>query len=394
MKAGQVAVFIMSPDEDLRADLDRLPEVSVQGFSAEAPLSLHPPGGNDIQVWLLDERASGQRDPAVFQSLWDSSRVAVIHRGNRERAPNSSFPSFTWPEEKRALREWIIGEPSDEARPVSRPAPVQTGQVLAVAGPAGGVGKSFLATNLGAALASAGRGETLVVDLDFYLPRVNAALNLEPRGSITQLLPYLDSLTWEVWERNLSLHETSGLAVLSGPSSPEMAELVEARQLAKLIEFTRRYYQTVILDLPSGVGSEVIWESLAQADRVLVVCRPDAVSVKATKSFLDLCEKLQIDAAGFALVVNFHHPDAPVPEADLRSYLNLEIFSRLRTDPARAGLPQLSGQPLLPKERDNGLGRDLYHLASALWPQLFSRGNENHRRGVGDLVRLWKRLAR
>lgn len=390
MVAREIAVFVMSPDEDLRCSLDDLPGIRVEGYAAEAPLSLKPPGGDDIRAWVLDERACGSRSPEVFQSLWEKAPVAALYMHKR---PASSFPCFTWPEQKKELMAWVEDSLEGSMDSAPRIRAIQGDScVMAIAGPAGGVGKTFLATNLGAGLASVRRGEVLLIDLDLYLSRVPAALNMEPGGGIIQLLPYLDDLSWPVWERNTVVHRPSSLAVLCAPCSPEMAELVDGRQLGNLLAFARGHYKSVILDLPSGLGAEILWDALTQADESLVITRTDPVSVRATRSFLDVCQKMNLQWNSYRLVLNCLGSQPLVPRREIRGYLELEEIGSLRLDPEQACQAQISGQALLPGGT-SGLAQDLERLAESLWPGSFG-GPRRGRNGLLDLAGLWKRLAR
>ena len=66
-------------------------------------------------------------------------------------------------------------------------------RTITIFGNKGGVGKTFVATNLGAALALSGR-KVLLVDLDFQAGQDMARmLNLSPRYSIVDLLSTLET---------------------------------------------------------------------------------------------------------------------------------------------------------------------------------------------------------
>lgn len=151
--------------------------------------------------------------------------------------------------------------------------------IIAVINTKGGVGKTTIAVNLAAALASSGR-RILLVDLDSHAAASLwcgiARANLRP-SSATCLLeqfpirkairstatPHLDVLTGslELASADISLCHVRG------------RELVLRRQLEKV----RRDYELVLLDCPAGLSLLAV-NALTAADHLLIPVVPEPLS--------------------------------------------------------------------------------------------------------------------
>ncbi len=379
----------MSPDEKLRKSLYDMSVVTVEGFSPEAPLSLSPPGGPAIEAWILDELACSARSPVVFQNLWDRAPVAVLYRTNRPAGTAPEAPCFRWPEEHKALEKWL----SDGRLSARKEQELPGGSVVAVAGPRGGVGKTLVSTSLAARVSAAGE-RSLVMDLDLYLPGAHTQLNLSPEVGLVSLLPYLDDLSVDVWERHLVRHEQSGLWLLAGPPQPEMAELVEPSHLGRLVGFCRSRYRAVVLDLPSGLTSDLIWEALGLADSLLVVVRPDPSSILAARAFIDLTSRLGADHLSPRLVINGMHQGSALQRDECERHLGLRSQAVLELDTRAAVEAQLKGRPVTIASEPGSLGSSLNELAAILWPGVAPSPVRRPAQPLESLVGWWGRWRR
>jgi flagellar biosynthesis protein FlhG len=162
-------------------------------------------------------------------------------------------------------------DPTAEPRPAP---PVRERRILAVTSGKGGVGKTFVAANLAAALAR--RGErVLVLDADLGLANLDVVLNLFPKITLH-----------DVFTGNATLDEATiaapgGFSVLlAGSGLVEYSRLTpELRdQLLGVIDTVRPRYDRVLLDTGAGI-SDVVLYTISLADDVLVVATPEPTSL-------------------------------------------------------------------------------------------------------------------
>ena len=147
-------------------------------------------------------------------------------------------------------------------------------RVLALTSGKGGVGKTFLAANLAAALAE--RGErVLVLDADLGLANLDVVLNLLPKSTLH------DVFTGGVSLEEAILPAPGGFSVLlAGSGLVEYSRLtVEVRdRLLQIIETLAPRYDRILLDTGAGI-SEVVLYAVSLADEVLVLATPEPTAM-------------------------------------------------------------------------------------------------------------------
>ena len=164
--------------------------------------------------------------------------------------------------------------------PVVKAAPASTGpsgpraRVLAITSGKGGVGKTFVAANLAAALVRQGL-RVLVLDADLGLANLDVVLNLAPKVTLH------DVFTGKTALDDAILPAPGGFSVLlAGSGLVEYSRLtVEVRdQLLKIVETLAPRYDRILLDTGAGI-SDVVLFAVSLAQEVLVVATPEPTSM-------------------------------------------------------------------------------------------------------------------
>jgi len=146
--------------------------------------------------------------------------------------------------------------------------------ITAITSGKGGVGKTFVATNLAAALARQGE-RVLVLDADLGLANVDVVLNLYPK------LTLHDVFTGQTPLEEAILPAPGGFSVLlAGSGMIEYSRLTPTvrEQLQEVIDRVRPRFDRVLLDTGAGI-SDVVLYTISLADEVLIVCTPEPTSL-------------------------------------------------------------------------------------------------------------------
>ena len=150
----------------------------------------------------------------------------------------------------------------------------RSSRITAVTSGKGGVGKTFIAANLAAALARQGQ-RVLVLDADLGLANLDVVLNLFPKITLHDVFSGKAQLDEAV------LPAPGGFSVLlAGSGMVEYSRMTpEVRdQLLVVIGEVAPRYDHVILDTGAGI-SDVVLYAVSLADEVLVVVTPEPTSM-------------------------------------------------------------------------------------------------------------------
>jgi flagellar biosynthesis protein FlhG len=153
---------------------------------------------------------------------------------------------------------------------MSAPAP----QITAITSGKGGVGKTFVAANLAAALARQGR-RVLVLDADLGLANLDVVLNLFPKITLH------DVFSGKARIEDAVLPAPGGFSVLlAGSGMVEYSRMTpEVRdQLLNVIEQVAPRFDHVLLDTGAGL-SDVVLFTVSLASQVMIVVTPEPTSL-------------------------------------------------------------------------------------------------------------------
>jgi len=146
--------------------------------------------------------------------------------------------------------------------------------ITAITSGKGGVGKTFVAANLAAALARQGQ-RVLVLDADLGLANLDVVLNLFPKITLHDVFSGTATLDEAI------LPAPGGFSVLlAGSGMVEYSRMTpEVReQLQKVIDEVAPRYDHVLLDTGAGI-SDVVLYTVSLAQSVLVVATPEPTSL-------------------------------------------------------------------------------------------------------------------
>jgi len=174
----------------------------------------------------------------------------------------------------------------------------QRARITAVTSGKGGVGKTFVSSNLAAALAR--RGErVLVLDADLGLANLDVVLNLYPKITLH------DVFTGKHRLEDAIVPVAGGFSVLlAGSGMVEYSRLTpEVRdQLLQTIEAVTPQFDRVLLDTGAGI-SDVVLYTVSLAHDVLVVTTPEPTAMTDAYATIKVLATTQARRA-LQLVVN------------------------------------------------------------------------------------------
>jgi capsular exopolysaccharide synthesis family protein len=129
-------------------------------------------------------------------------------------------------------------------------------------------GKSFIAFNLAASIASVGH-KTVIIDCDLRRPTLHEKFKQDNSSGLSTFMTNhrsIDEIIHETFIKNLSF-------IPAGPILPNPSELVESGVLDELIEYLKRKFDYIIIDTtPAGLVADASL-MMKYASLTLLVCR-------------------------------------------------------------------------------------------------------------------------
>ena len=263
-------------------------------------------------------------------------------------------------------REKLERFPVPVAAPVAAPAVDDPGQVIAVFGPKGGVGRTTIAVNVAVAAASELDQRTTLVDGCFQFGDVGVLLNLNPKNkSIADLAPDLEAgLELESLDPFLTVH-SSGVKVLLAPPSPEMAELITATGVRKVLEMLRRTNDLIIVDCSSSM-SDTTLAILDQADVILTMLTLEITSIKNMRLFLEVTNQLGYEDSSIKLLLNRADSTLGIRVADVEHSIGRKVDHTIVSDGRSVVYALNRGVPFFTSNREAQVSQDIMRLATSL----------------------------
>lgn len=230
---------------------------------------------------------------------------------------------YVWPAERGDLAAAIddVRHPEEDVHPRAT--------TVAVYAARGGVGATFLASHLAAAVVAPDR-DVVLVDMDAAFDDLTAALGVPPDEAVrtcADLRPLVDELAPEHLQAALWRHP-AGFRSLLAPRTGEEATHVGAREFASIIPAATATADVVILHVPRTIGP-LARCAFDHADRALIVMSLDVVCFRATRRALEALGDIDVEACEF--VVNRATRGEIVP-ADVRRAFGKPPIAVIPTD--------------------------------------------------------------
>lgn len=262
----------------------------------------------------------------------------------------------------------VAGPRTGADTPMTSPR-VITSQTVVIWSPKGGVGKTFIATNLACGAAIASKGKALLLDLDIYSGDVSTYLDLLDGPTITEMLPELSALRPEGLDKYSQKHGPSGLKVICGPRRLELSSLITIEHVRTLISLAEKRWGLLYVDTPPDITSDIVGESIDAASALVLVITQDVCALRQSKVALDIFRKLSISEESIFVVLNRGARDSPIPESKVEEYLEKELSAVIPDDRKEVERSVFQGRPVVLSTKTD-ISVALWGLLSKISPGL------------------------
>lgn len=246
--------------------------------------------------------------------------------------------------------------------------PTPPGNVIAIFGTKGGVGKTTIAVNLAISMLRRTRARTALFDGDLFFGDAALLLNLAPARTVHDLVEHINELEPDMANQVLLPH-TSGLRVLLSPHSPEKAEAITANQMELLLEFLSKQYDYTVVDLSASYDERTL-VVLDRADAILLVVRPEVGTLKNMGIFLELANKIGIVPEKMHIVLNRANSRSGIEAVEIERSFKRPIAFRITSGGRAVVVSANRGVPLIMEQPNHPVAQQISRIGEYLVQRL------------------------
>jgi pilus assembly protein CpaE len=276
-----------------------------------------------------------------------------------------STDAIRWRIEAMAIRAQVPTEDSSDAvlsgggveAPWTPAAPV-----FAVFNPKGGVGKTTIATNLGAVLQIRKHMQVLLLDADTVTGHVSLSLGMPNGRSAAD--SWIDEDAGYPHETLLDLATAhgSGIKVVALSTNPLSHPTLKPERVADAISEARHAVDAIVVDMHPSY-SEVNLSIFSIADRIIVPVTPDLPAMRAAIQLKEVAVEVGVRDR-LAMVIN--RANSGVAVADMESTVGLPAIAHIRSAGLHFVHSANAGMTLIDKYPKHQATQDFEHLANRL----------------------------
>lgn len=235
-------------------------------------------------------------------------------------------------------------------------------RVYSVFAPKGGVGKTTIAFNLAVALGQADQ-RTVLIDGSLQFGDLRSLLKVPVDAP-----SILDLPTDRVAESDLQdvlWRDPSGIDILLAPPRVEMAEMVTARDIDKILSLLRRVYGAIVIDMSAALN-DINLSFLDLSDTIVEIVTYDSTTIHNTIAVADAFRMIGYPASKVRYLVNRADSPGGIDPGDLERALGRVPEHRVQSDGLlvvqsnNEGVPFVLANPVAP------ISQDIHRVAAEL----------------------------
>ena len=345
------AIAVALPPDEYAPVSAELTEAGLAVVEIRRPVDLEAAlsSRRDIALAIIDGESDFDRSLEMYEILHEGGRdipaLVVVSARTLDRlvsAPGSaslhdeyvtrpySAESLRWRVEAMLIRAQTVDDgngPIIQSGPVEAADWTRRATTVVVFNPKGGVGKTTVSVNLGAALQVRRGQRVLLIDADTVTGHVASSLGLDQVRSVVD--SWRDEADDGVREGLLEIASahSSGMRVVTLTSTPLHTEVLTGQRVTEAIGAVRRSFDFIIIDTHPSYGplNLALFE---HADRILVPLTPDLPALRAAVQFRDVAAELGIQDR-ISMIVN--RANSGVSVADIERTVGIPALAQIRS---------------------------------------------------------------
>jgi len=324
----------------------------VQRLQPSAAVITLETGSGENEFSLIKQLSASCPGTAIITAARDASPALIL--GSMRSGAHEFLQLPIIPDEFNTVLDRITEFAT--ANSVSR----HGARIVAVFSSKGGVGVSFFATNLAAAM----NVNTLLADLNLQAGDAASFLGLEARYSITDFVRNRTRLD-DALINSLVAQHTSRLSLLAAPEEAHEAEEIEPQHVTETLHILAQRFEYIVLDLQHTFDPVTV-AALDLADDILLVMSLDIPGIRSTKRALKVFERLGYPRSKIRVVVNRWSKNIDVELHKVEAHLNEQLIGLVPNDYRRVINSINLGRPLVELEPSSKVTLEIKRIAGLI----------------------------
>jgi len=266
-----------------------------------------------ISIIMVEEEL---KEETMRKAIFAGAKDVLIYPFTPAKLVDSIYRSYQLEKKKQVVQR--------DKTPVLRKK-LRQGQIITVFSTKGGVGKTFVSTNLAVSLAQYTKGKVVLVDLDLDFGNTALALNIIPRYTIADVINEIRNLDQDLMESYLIPHR-SGIKVLAANAQPQMTEFINAEHIELIIKVLQSAFDYVVIDMPARFYDPVD-PAFQEADLLLLVTTQEVATIRNIKACMMALNSLNYPRQKIKLVLNKAETHSDIKIKDVEATLNQSLYS-------------------------------------------------------------------
>ena len=239
---------------------------------------------------------------------------------------------------------------------------ITTTRVLSVFAPKGGVGKTTIAFNLAVALGML-ELRTVLIDGSLQFGDLRSLLKVPADAP-----SILDLPTDRIAESDLSdvlWRDPSGIDILLAPPRIEMAEMLNPRDVDKVLSLLRRVYAAIVIDMTSHLN-DINLAFLDASDAIVEIVTYDSTTIHNTVAIADTFRSIGYPASKVRYLVNRSDSLGGMDPLDLERALGRKPEHSVVSDGRLVVQSNNEGVPFVLANPEADISKDIMQVATEL----------------------------
>ena len=322
--------------------------ISGNGYKlTESIVGMYP----DVVVVIIEREL---KEDTMRAALFSGAKDVLVYPFAPAKLVDSIYRSY----QAEKKRKMSLHARASKAKAGSR------GQLITVFGTKGGIGKTFLATNLAVSLAQLNGERVALVDLDLDFGNAALALNIIPQFTIADVVNEVANLDQDMMESYLIPH-SSGIRLLAANAEPQMTEFVSAEHVKMILSLLQSAFDYVVVDMPARFYDPVE-PALQNADILMLATTPEVVTLRNIKSCLNALAALKYPANKIKIILNKVDTRSDIKLKDVEATLNTKIYASLQADYRLVASSMNQGIPVVTMAPRSKISRGFNDLVSKI----------------------------